>query len=309
MSSSASACLLIALALALTAALWAVANLRFKERRNRAILRSVFPEYVTRYLTEGVEVPPRKFGCIAVYFCDVVGFTDLASSLPPIKIVALLDRLYDVFDGLVVKHGLFKVETIGDAYMVCSALSGDRSTVDNAAQMSAYALEAASAAQQVLIDQDNSSLGQVQIRSGFHCGPVIGGVVGRSTPRFCLFGDTVNVAARMEQNSAPGQITVSDEVARVLQSQGEDKLFNLISRGHICVKGKGLMQLWWLVPGGVLTPTAMGAESSNSGSGSPQVWRRSSSLSCQSPFTWRSGWDTPQRGRNEAVKRVGFLTP
>lgn len=258
------------------------------ELRSRVLLRTIFPDYVTTHLADGVKVPPRNFECVTVFFSDIVRFTDYASSLGPMKIVDLLDRLYAEFDRLAEKHELFKVETIGDSYMVCGALVGGQETT-HAAKVAAFAVEAMSAAKATPIDTENTSLGNVQIRGGFHCGPVVGGVVGRSTPRFCLFGDTINVAARMEQNSEPGRILVSDAAAQLLRSQSCNP--NLFSRGHVFVKGKGPMLLWWLEPND--EPVTPHVEYSPRRI-NRQVWRRSfESMPNASPTSWGSHCSTP----------------
>lgn len=212
-------------------------------RKTARLLRSVFPKGIMAKLSAGQTIPPKHHANVTIFFSDIVGFTDIASALSPVKVVELLDRLYNVFDLLAEKLELFKVETIGDAYMVCANLEGLQD-VDHVARIAAFALKSVIAAKLVLIDQDNPSMGGVNIRAGFHSGAVVSGVVGVSTPRFCLFGDTVNVSARMEQNSETGRITVSPVAAALLKGQSDN--YCLSPRGQVEIKGKGGMDLFWL---------------------------------------------------------------
>jgi class 3 adenylate cyclase len=209
----------------------------------RSLLRSVFPEAVAEALSAGRFVEPQTFPVVTVFFSDIVNFTQLSANFSALKVMHLLDRLYTLFDGLVNEHNLFKVETIGDSYMAVGNLRDDQAN-EHVARVAAFAIDAVAAAATVLADEEDPSAGTIAIRAGFHCGPVVASVVGRSVPRYCLFGDTVNTASRMETCSEPGQVTLSDDAAALLRLQAPG--VELSSRGDVQVKGKAVMQLWWL---------------------------------------------------------------
>ncbi|KAJ1471683.1 guanylyl and adenylyl cyclase family member, partial [Baffinella frigidus] len=135
--------------------------------------------------------------CVTIFFSDIKGFTTIAATLDAVKVSHMLDRLYSKFDMLTQKHEVFKVETIGDAYMAVTNLVSDQPD-DHAARMARFSMEAVTAARETLIDEDDPLRGTVSIRVGFHSGPVVANVVGTRAPRYCLFGDTVNTASRME---------------------------------------------------------------------------------------------------------------
>jgi len=163
--------------------------------------------------------------------------------LSPVKVCNMLDRLYLAFDGLATKHEIFKVETIGDAWMGVTNLEGNQEG-SHAKRIAEFAMEAVEAAGNVMIDKDDPSAGYVHIRVGFHSGPVVSNVIGSLNPRYGLFGDTVNTASRMESLSASGRIQCSEAAAKFLMEQAPD--LPLMKRGKVAVKGKGNMVTYWV---------------------------------------------------------------
>uniref|UniRef100_A0A061QGZ1 guanylate cyclase n=1 Tax=Tetraselmis sp. GSL018 TaxID=582737 RepID=A0A061QGZ1_9CHLO len=211
-------------------------------RRSRQLLHKILPPHVAKALATNRKVEPEYFSAVTIFFSDVVGYTDLASSLPPEKVMSMLDRLYLELDMLSEIHGLFKVETIGDAYMCVGGMPVAQH--DHTARVARFAIDAVRAANKVIIDEDDPSRGYISIRVGFHTGPVVASVVGSLNPRYCLFGDAVNVAARMESNSEANKINTSPEGWNSLKLQAPE--MKCISRGKILIKGKGEMECFFL---------------------------------------------------------------
>ncbi|EDQ85134.1 uncharacterized protein MONBRDRAFT_34366 [Monosiga brevicollis MX1] len=217
------------------------------KKRQGNVLQDVFPPHIAAALAEGRRVEPEHHECVTIFFSDIVGFTDISGSLAPEKVSDMLDRLYTQFDSLCEMHDIFKVETIGDAFMCCSNLV--KTQDDHAARLARFALDAIEAAAATMIDEDDPDRGTIKIRVGLHSGPVVANVVGSRNPRFCLFGDTVNVASRMESNSEKGRVHLSKPAADLVKEQ--DANLNLVSRGKVTIKGKGQMHTYWLLPDGV----------------------------------------------------------
>lgn len=190
----------------------------------------------------GKKIEPESREVVTIFFSDIVGFTTISSTLSPLKISDMLDRLYSKFDELSQLHDIFKVETIGDAYMAVTNLVKDQP--DHATRVAKFAVDAMQAAKETPIDTDNPTLGNVSIRVGFHSGSVVANVVGTVNPRYCLFGDTVNIASRMESNSEAGRIHCSNKAAKLLHRQCPK--FPIVCRGTISVKGKGDMKTYWI---------------------------------------------------------------
>ena len=210
--------------------------------RTENLLYDVFPKHVAEALREGRKVEPENHECVTIFFSDIVGFTSISSELDPLKISDMLDRLYNAFDALSRYHDVFKVETIGDAYMAVTNLTKDQP--DHTKRIAEFAIDAIKIANQTLIDKEDPSRGHVNIRVGFHSGPVVSNVVGSRNPRYCLFGDTVNTASRMESNSEENRIHCSDDAALLLKLQ--TPALRLNPRGQIEVKGKGMMNTFWV---------------------------------------------------------------
>mmetsp|Transcript_135292 Transcript_135292/g.431987 ORF Transcript_135292/g.431987 Transcript_135292/m.431987 type:complete len:368 (-) Transcript_135292:325-1428(-) len=216
---------------------------RGRADNDHALLYDVFPKHVADALRAGKKVAPELKDIVTIFFSDIVGFTDISATLAPEKVCRMLDRLYSKFDALSYQRSVFKVETIGDAYMAVTNLVEDQSD-SHAERIARFALEAVALAQETLIDEEDPSRGYINIRVGFHSGPVVANVVGTRNLRYCLFGDTVNTASRMESMSAKNSVHCSRRAADALRQQAPD--IQLFSRGWIMVKGKGEMETFWV---------------------------------------------------------------
>ncbi|CAB9497189.1 activated protein kinase catalytic subunit alpha-1 [Seminavis robusta] len=212
--------------------------------RTDILLEDIFPPHIAQALKEGRKVEPETHEEVTIVFSDIVGYTDMSSSMPATKVSDLLDRLYNAFDSLCERLDIFKVETIGDAYMTVTNLV--KPQPDHASLAAKFAIEAMRVASTVPIDVDNPSAGFVQLRMGFHSGPVVTHVVGTRNRRYSLIGDTVNTSSRMESNSKPGRILCSESTHRLLSKDHSD--FRVLERGVIAVKGKGEMRTFWVEP-------------------------------------------------------------
>eukprot|EP00980_Cylindrotheca_fusiformis_P008653 scaffold1844_cov124-Cylindrotheca_fusiformis.AAC.2 len=209
-------------------------------------LFDIFPKHVAQALREGRAVEPEHRDMVTIFFSDIVGYTQLSANLPPRKVALLLNRLYTKFDALSQKHDVFKVETIGDAYMAVTNLVKDQEK-DHAKRIAEFAIDAIREANETLVDEEDPEKGHVNIRVGFHSGSVVADVVGTRNLRYCLFGDSVNTASRMESSSKANRIHCSSASAEILAKQCPS--LPVKSRGLIPIKGKGEMQTCWVNEG------------------------------------------------------------
>lgn len=208
-----------------------------KERaRSRDLLLNVLPERIVGRLEAGEGRIADRHDAVTVLFSDFVGFTRIAARLEPRVLIDELNELFSGFDAVCERNGVEKVKTIGDAYLAVGGLSGDADRDQSVAAVAETAL-----GMRAFVDGRTGGAADWQIRIGVHTGSLVAGVVGTSRFAYDVWGDTVNVASRLESTSAPGRIHVSEEVATALGTT-----YDLEPRGRIELKGKGPMSTSFL---------------------------------------------------------------
>ncbi|CAB0016883.1 unnamed protein product [Nesidiocoris tenuis] len=212
-----------------------------EKKKTEALLFEMLPRCVAEQLRRGHKVEAEHFDCVTIYFSDIVGFTAMSAESTPLQVVDFLNDLYTCFDSIIVNYDVYKVETIGDAYMVVSGLPV-RNGIQHAAEIATLSLDLLEAVKKFKIRHRPND--QLKLRIGIHSGPVCAGVVGKKMPRYCLFGDTVNTASRMESTGLAQKIHVSGACKGLLDKLGG---YIIEDRGFVDLKGKGETKTYWLV--------------------------------------------------------------
>jgi len=211
------------------------ADLERERARSESLLVNMLPKVIAARMKRG-ETTIADAQVASVLFSDLKGFTVLASQRAPEEIVSMLDRIFTAFDELAREHGLEKIKTIGDAYMAAAGLPLPQPDhAERAARMALGMVEKLDALRPEL-------RADLHLRVGVHCGPVVAGVIGSTKYAYDLWGDTVNVASRLESHGSPGRVHVSEDFRRALPAT-----FECEERGPIEVKGKGTMSTFWLL--------------------------------------------------------------
>ncbi|XP_017292451.1 retinal guanylyl cyclase 1 [Kryptolebias marmoratus] len=217
-------------------------ELEVERQKTDRLVAQMLPKTVAQSLKLGKPVEPEHFAEVTLYFSDIVGFTTISALSEPIEVVDLLNDLYSLFDAIIPLHDVYKVETIGDAYMVASGVptrNGNR----HAAEMANMSLDILHCIG-TFKARHMPDL-KIRIRIGLHSGPVVAGVVGLTMPRYCLFGDTVNTTSRMESTGLPYRIHVNATTVKLLNSLQMG--YKIQVRGLTELKGKGIETTYWLV--------------------------------------------------------------
>ncbi|KAF2900007.1 hypothetical protein ILUMI_06179, partial [Ignelater luminosus] len=201
-----------------------------EKRKCEELLYQLLPKTVANQLIGGQAVIAETFDQVTIYFSDIVGFTSLSAESTPLEVVDLLNDLYTCFDSIIENFDVYKVETIGDAYMVVSGLP-ERNGNKHAGEIARMSLALLDEVKKFKIRHRPED--PLKLRIGMHTGPCVAGVVGLKMPRYCLFGDTVNTASRMESNGQPLRIHVSPVTKAVLDTFGT---FDLECRGEVEMK-------------------------------------------------------------------------
>lgn len=205
--------------------------------RSETLLTNILPATIAERLKDpSRNIIADKYDDASILFADIAGYTKRASDTTPSELVRFLDRLYTELDALVDRHGLEKVKTSGDSYMVVSGVPQPRD--DHMEALACLALDMSDA----VADLKDPQGREVPLRIGLAAGPVVAGVVGARKFFYDVWGDAVNVAARMETTDVEGRIQVPQDVYERL-----NHAFLLEERGKVDVKGKGVMHTWYLV--------------------------------------------------------------
>ena len=219
----------------------ALTALQSEQQRSESLLLNILPATIAERLKGESGTIADQYKAASVLFADVVDFTVRSKDLPAAEVVELLDRLFSHFDTLTERHGLEKIKTIGDAYMVAAGVPIRRRDHARAIALLALDMVESAAPGGACDDLD------LQLRIGINSGPVVAGVIGRRKFLYDLWGDAVNIASRMESAGTPGRIQVTQHTYELLKDE-----FQLEQRGTIAVKGMGEMETWYLL-GGLVT--------------------------------------------------------
>jgi len=211
-------------------------TLKHEQEKTERLLLNILPESIAKRLKNGENSIVDSFDEVTVLFADIVKFSEMSATMPPEKVVEKLNTIFLNFDLLTESHGLEKIKTIGDAYMLAGGMPDPHpkhvKTVANIALK-----------MQQSIDQMNQADGgDLSIRIGIHTGSVVAGVIGKHKFSYDLWGDAVNVASRMDTHGLPGFIQISDAVYQRIK--GENFVFD--KREPIDVKGQGIMQTYFI---------------------------------------------------------------
>jgi adenylate cyclase len=219
-------------------------QLELEKKKSDQLLLNVLPAPIMARLREGETTIADDYPSVTILFADIVGFTDLASHRPAAEVVGLLDDVFSAFDDLVVQRDLEKIKTIGDAYMAAGGLTDPEG--DHARRVVDLGL-----AMQEEVDGRGGAWAQLKVRVGIHTGAASGGVIGRRKFAFDLWGDTVNVASRLEQHGVPGAVHISEQTWTQVREH-----FDCEWRGPTELRGRGDLQTY-LVTGRRAVPHSM----------------------------------------------------
>jgi class 3 adenylate cyclase len=203
------------------------------------LLHNVLPPEIAVKILAGEQNIADYAESVSVFFFDIVGFTEVSRMMSPRELLEGLNRIFTHIDALALEHSIEKIKTIGDAYLAVSGIH--KPTRNHAEQIANFALA-------IQMQSKEWSLGgtKISFRMGIHCGPVISGIIGSQRFAFDVWGDTVNIASRMESNGQPGKIHVTEDYADLLNANHQ---YACIYRGKIDVKGRGFVNTFWLESG------------------------------------------------------------
>ncbi|MBV1923254.1 MAG: tetratricopeptide repeat protein [Flavobacteriaceae bacterium] len=214
--------------------------IEYEKQRSEDLLKNILPEETAQELKENGTVKAKRFESVSVLFTDFKGFTKYSESLSPEKLVESIDFYFSKFDEIIEKHGLEKIKTVGDAYMCAGGLPFPSD--NHALKICLAGLDIVDFVAKTMNDP-NHELAKFDIRVGVNTGPVVSGIVGTKKFVYDIWGDTVNVASRMESSGEIGKVNVSESTYNLLTKYHE---FEFTSRGAIEAKGKGKINMYFV---------------------------------------------------------------
>lgn len=210
-------------------------DIEAEKEKSDKLLRNVLPETVARELKETGRSEPQNFSDVSILFTDFVEFTSSSTPLEPRVLIYELNDMFSAFDSIMENNGCERIKTIGDAYLaVCGMPDPD---MEHAKRVVGAALEI----RDYLINRNRTNKYKWQVRIGIHSGELVGGIVGCKKYIYDIFGDSVNIASRMESNSKPMGINISESTYNLIKND-----FNCIKREPVDVKGKGLTNMYYV---------------------------------------------------------------
>ncbi len=209
--------------------------LKAEQQKSERLLLNILPLAIAEQLKQNPQATAKRFEEATILFADIVDFTTFSAGISPTGLVDLLNRVFSNFDRLAEIHALEKIKTIGDAYMVVGGLPTPRE--DHVEAIANMALDM----QKIISTFKRNDGSPFELRIGIHTGPVVAGVIGIKKFIYDLWGDTVNIASRMESRGSTNQIQVTEAVYERLRGR-----YSLDARGEVDIKGKGKMQTYWL---------------------------------------------------------------
>ncbi|XP_070555025.1 speract receptor-like [Ptychodera flava] len=216
-------------------------ELQVQKEKTQQLLFRMLPTSIAAQLIKGIAVLPESYECVTVYFSDIVGFSAMSANSTPHQVVDLLNDLYTLFDGIIENYDVYKVETIGDAYVIVSGLP-NKNGIYHAGMIASTALHLLESVKTFKIRHRPDDI--LKLRIGIHSGPCVACVIGLTNPRYCLFGDTINTTSRMQSNGLALKIHVSPWCKEILDQIGG---YALVERGLVAMKGKGEIKTYWLI--------------------------------------------------------------
>jgi class 3 adenylate cyclase len=212
---------------------------RLEHQRSEELLLNILPAETAQELKYQGKTVARHYDNVTILFADIKGFTRLSEELPPDKLVDLLNTYFEAFDNIMAQYGLEKIKTIGDAYLAVGRLPDGNTASPQHVVRAALAMQ--EFAQKQIPKNEAQGTPPFAFRIGIHTGPVVAGVVGIKKFQYDIWGDTVNMAARMEQSGESGKVNISENTYRLIS-----KDFVCVHRGKVAAKNKGEVDMYFV---------------------------------------------------------------